>query len=113
MDTQTAVEKTRAAVIKAAEREAKREAAKAGFGGRRLVKTSRAAIFMDVSERTLECWRQKSGGPRYIRLAPTGARAVRAIRYRIADLERWIADREVASTSDPGPCAGGSDAHPS
>lgn len=72
------------------------------FGGRRLISTTEAAALLCVKLRTLECWRQRGGGPRYIRLAPTGARAVRAIRYRCADLERWISEREVASTSDRG-----------
>ena len=73
------------------------------FGGRRLVDTPTAAEYYDCSTRTLECWRQRGGGPKYIRLAPAGNRAVRAIRYRLSDLDEWIAEREVSSTSDPGP----------
>lgn len=73
------------------------------FGGRRLIDTPTVAEYLGVATRTLECWRQRGGGPKYIRLAPAGNRAVRAIRYRLADLEEWIAEREVSSTSDPGP----------
>ena len=77
------------------------------FGGRRLVDTPTAARYLGVAVRTLECWRQRGGGPRYIRLAPAGNRAVRAVRYRLADLDRWIAEREVTSTSDPNPADAG------
>ena len=72
------------------------------YGGRRLVDTPEAAWYLGVAPRTLECWRQRGGGPRYIRLAAAGNRAVRCIRYRLADLESWIAEREVMSTTDPG-----------
>ena len=72
------------------------------FGGRRLIDTPTAAEYLGVATRTLECWRQRGDGPKYIRLAPAGNRAVRCVRYRLADLESWIAEREVMSTTDPG-----------
>ena len=112
MKRQTAVDKKLAAAIRAAERAEKRAAAQAGFGNRRLLTPLEASAFLDCAERTLECWRQRGGGPPYIRLVPAGARAVRAVRYRLADLEAFITEREVASTSDPGPRRqGDADAH--
>lgn len=51
-----------------------------------------------VSPRTLQMWRYKGGGPRYLKI---GA----AVRYRAADVDAWLANQTRASTSDPGPDA--------
>ena len=50
------------------------------------------------SERTLEGWRVRGGGPRFLKI---GRRVV----YRRRDLDAWLAARERASTSDPGDAA--------
>lgn len=72
---------------------------------RRLLSTREAAELLGVTVRCLEGWRAcSSNGPRFIRLS-TGAHC-RAVRYRLADLEAWIAEREATSTSDPGLGAG-------
>ena len=42
---------------------------------------------------TLTGWRVKGGGPPY-------CKAGRAVRYRVAVLEQWLRDREVASTAE-------------
>ncbi len=62
----------------------------------RLLREGDAAELLTVSPRTLADWRYTGGGPRYIRLSG------RAIRYRLAELERFIAERERINTSDEG-----------
>lgn len=46
------------------------------------------AEYLDVSERTLEDWRQKKRGPAYVRIG-------RLIRYRQSDLDAWLKVRTV------------------
>jgi len=46
------------------------------------------------SVRTLESWRLKGGGPPFVRISR------RSVRYRRSDLEQWIEDRVVTSTSE-------------
>ncbi len=70
---------------------------------RRLVTTGEAAELLGVSPRTLECWRGRGGGPRYIRMLPEVGRACRAVRYRLSDIDVWIEAREVPAELDPLP----------
>lgn len=65
--------------------------------GTRLLNTKQAAELLGLSPRCLEAWRLHGFGPRYIRMSP------RALRYRPREIARWVAEREVQSTSDPGP----------
>ena len=58
----------------------------------RLLTQVEAARLLRLSERTLERLRLTGGGPLYVK-------AGRAVRYREADLEAWIAARVVSSTS--------------
>ena len=58
-----------------------------------LVRQEEAARILDLTPRALEAWRHKGGGPRYIRIS------ARCVRYRRADLQAWIAERERYSTS--------------
>jgi len=58
-----------------------------------LITTREAAAMLGVAPRTLEGWRLRGGGPRYVAVG-------RLVRYRRAELERWLAERERASTSD-------------
>jgi hypothetical protein len=51
-----------------------------------------AAALLSVSVRSLQRLRQTGGGPKFVRL---GA----AVRYRLADLETFVASRVVNSTS--------------
>ena len=55
-----------------------------------------AADFLGLSDRSLQSYRQKGGGPHYIRLSS------RCLRYRRIDLREWAEARVRTSTSDPG-----------
>jgi excisionase family DNA binding protein len=59
----------------------------------KLLTQREAAGLLRLSERTLERLRVTGLGPRFVR---TG----RLVRYRECDLEEWIAERTVASTSE-------------
>ncbi len=53
------------------------------------------------SVRTLESWRRRGYGPRFLRLSP------RLVRYRASDIDRWLEARavgvqETAEISRPG-----------
>jgi excisionase family DNA binding protein len=61
----------------------------------RLLTQSDAAKLLRLSERTLERLRLTGGGPLYVK-------AGRSVRYRETDLEAWIAQRIVGSTSAMG-----------
>lgn len=62
---------------------------------RPLVTTPRAAELLGVSPKTVEDWRLKGRGPRFIRLG-------KAIRYSMKDLEDFVAASVASSTSDQG-----------
>jgi len=62
----------------------------------RLLTQADVAELLGVTERCIEGWRVRGGGPRYVRCG-------RLARYRREDVERWIASRTATSTSDPGP----------
>jgi hypothetical protein len=57
-----------------------------------LLNERQAAALMSLSVRSLQRLRQ-SGGPKFVRVGKS------AIRYRLGDLETWIAGRVVTSTS--------------
>jgi excisionase family DNA binding protein len=59
----------------------------------RLLTQAEASRLLRLSERTLERLRLQGGGPLYVK-------AGRAVRYRECDLEAWIAQRVVNSTSE-------------
>lgn len=69
--------------------------------GNRLLTTEAAATALGLSPRTLEDYRLRGYGPRFVKISG------RAVRYRPAELRRWVAEREVSSTSDPGSTAEG------
>ena len=58
-----------------------------------LLTQRQAAETLALSERTLERFRVTGAGPKFVRLG-------KSIRYRLADLEAWIASRVVGSTSE-------------
>jgi predicted DNA-binding transcriptional regulator AlpA len=58
-----------------------------------LVDEREAASILCYSVRALQNWRHRGGGPDFIKVSS------RSIRYRRADLEKWIADRTVSNTS--------------
>lgn len=54
-----------------------------------------AADFLGFAVRTLQAWRIRGGGPRFVR------HRTRAVRYRRKDLIAWSEERIVQSTSEP------------
>lgn len=56
------------------------------------VDTEEAARHLGLAVSTLEKLRVSGGGPRFVKMG-------RAVRYRIADLEEYLAERVVESTS--------------
>ncbi len=64
-----------------------------------LIDENRAAEFLGLTPRTLQAFRQRGGGPQFVRLS------ARCIRYRRHDLNAWNESRLRKSTSDPGPGA--------
>ena len=62
------------------------------------------AALLRVSERALEAWRHRGGGPRFVRLGG-GKRG--AIRYRGQALLDYLTAAERADTRDEGPSAAG------
>ena len=58
-----------------------------------LLTQRQAAEMLALSERTLERIRVTGSGPKFVRCG-------RSIRYRLSDVEAWIASRVVGSTSE-------------
>ncbi|MEA3278576.1 MAG: helix-turn-helix domain-containing protein [Pseudomonadota bacterium] len=65
---------------------------------RALLNEHQAAARLGLSHRTLQAWRWRGGGPRFVKLN-------NAVRYRPEDLDAWLADRTRSNTADPGPQA--------
>lgn len=65
-----------------------------------LLYQAEVAYLTAQSERTLEAYRLKGGGPPFIVIGKRG------VRYRRGDVQDWIATRRRRSTSDPGPTHG-------
>ncbi|QWV97455.1 helix-turn-helix domain-containing protein [Geomonas nitrogeniifigens] len=57
-----------------------------------LLTTQEAAEILRVKESTLEQWRWQGRGPQFVKLG-------RLVRYRLADLEAYLAERVSASTT--------------
>ena len=55
-----------------------------------------AAQFLDHSTRTLQGWRSRGGGPKYIRVSG------RSVKYRRCDCKEWFEALLRTSTSDSG-----------
>ena len=67
-----------------------------------LYTTAQAAEHLGLQPRTLEVRRWNGEGPPFVRLS------ARCVRYRLADLDEWIAGQIRQSTSDTGSVASGS-----
>jgi excisionase family DNA binding protein len=52
-----------------------------------LLSTEKVAALLGVSRPALEQRRRRGGGPRFLRLGP------RTVRYRVSDVEAWLAAR--------------------
>jgi predicted DNA-binding transcriptional regulator AlpA len=61
----------------------------------RLLDERQAADFLNINHRTLQAWRLRGGGPRFVKVG-------RLVRYRTRDLNDWIDGRAVDSTSAAG-----------
>lgn len=59
-----------------------------------------AAEIVGLSAKTLQNKRVSGDGPPYVKLSP-GKRG--AVRYRVSDLESWLAGKVVHSTSERAP----------
>lgn len=59
-----------------------------------LIDENAAAEFLGLSPRTIQTYRAKGGGPRYIAISS------RCLRYRRFDLRLWAESRLRKSTSD-------------
>lgn len=64
-----------------------------------LLDTVSAARLIGVSPGTLENWRTKGVGPKFIKTTPSRRGKVL---YDPADIERWKSDNRYASTSEIG-----------
>jgi hypothetical protein len=60
-----------------------------------LITTKDAALLLAVSPRTLEAWRLRGGGPRYVCLTNG-----RTVRYRKSDIDAFIVAHLQNSTSN-------------
>jgi hypothetical protein len=61
-----------------------------------LITPKAAAVEVGVTDRALEAWRARGGGPEFVRVSS------RCVRYRRIDIKRWADDRLRKSTSDMG-----------
>ncbi len=61
-----------------------------------LLKEKDAAKFLEVSARSLQGWRFKGGGPKFVKISH------RSIRYRKKELIEWAEGKIRSSTSDSG-----------
>ena len=61
-----------------------------------LINEKAAADFLGLNNRTLQGFRYRGGGPRYVRISS------RCLRYRRVDLHDWAETQIRTSTSDPG-----------
>jgi len=59
-----------------------------------LLTQAEAARVLNVADRTLESWRQRRIGPRFISYSK------RCVRYRLSDLNEWLAARAVDTSPD-------------
>ncbi len=59
-----------------------------------LLSEARASEMLGVTPRALQAWRQRGGGPAFVRISS------RCVRYRRRDLVVWLEARVRSSTSD-------------
>lgn len=58
-----------------------------------LFKEKQAAEYLNFTQRALQNWRVRGGGPNFVKVS------ARAIRYRRCDLDQWMIERLRANTS--------------
>jgi len=59
-----------------------------------LLTVDQAAEYLSFQPRTLDAWRVRGCGPKFVRVS------ARAVRYRIEDLVEWAAERIQSSTAE-------------
>ncbi|MDA8429409.1 MAG: helix-turn-helix domain-containing protein [Geobacteraceae bacterium] len=57
------------------------------------LRTPEAASYLNIQPTTLEQWRWNGKGPRFVKIG-------RSVRYRIIDLDAFLADRVFNSTTE-------------
>lgn len=62
---------------------------------RAVMTVSEAAEYLGLAQSTLNKWRCFGGGPKFLKLG-------KAIRYRLSDLDDFLAAHQMASTSQYG-----------
>ena len=62
----------------------------------KLLTSEQAAEMLGISVQTLRTWRCKGNSPQYVRFGGLKSRC----RYREEDINKWIEDRLVNSTSE-------------
>lgn len=65
----------------------------------KLLDEKQAAALLNVSVKTLQAWRYRGNGPRFVKFG-------RSVRYALADLEAFVLERLRTSTSDSGRSSG-------
>lgn len=70
-----------------------------GTRARRIATCGETARYLRRSERTLEGWRVRGGGPPFVRLGK------RSVVYDLDAVDAWLDAHQRTSTSDPGPQA--------
>lgn len=63
--------------------------------GDELLTETQTSRLINYSPRTLAAWRYRGGGPPFVRVSAT------SVRYRRADVRKWIESRTFGSTRDP------------
>ena len=64
--------------------------------GDALLTERETAALLGVTDRCLQAWRYRGGGPHFVKIS------ARCVRYRLIDLENFIESRIRTSTSDTG-----------
>jgi len=59
-----------------------------------LLNVRAAARRLGITPSTLDTWRSKGGGPKYIKLS------TRCVRYRAEDLDAFVQERQARNTAD-------------
>lgn len=60
-----------------------------------LLSQKEVSVLLQVKQKTLEAWRHRGGGPRFVKLG-------RCVRYRLSDLHAFVTNHLRISTSDRG-----------
>lgn len=67
-----------------------------------LLNNEQTAAMLGIKPNTLEIWRLKGKGPRFVKL---GAAKQSPVRYECSEVTRWLGEQSFASTSGYSPTA--------